>query len=122
MSEKFKNNFGVTDCQSYKAAGIIAVIRKFTRGERIAPLGESRFPEQFLADNTRARLLPPPDRSRSVEERKRKKEREKERDVRDRFYWIFLEICRRDGTGRATRRGRHDSPDPEFRVLLKLSR
>lgn len=74
MLGKFKNNFSATDYRSYKAAGIIAAIRKFTRGERIAPLGESRF----LADNTRARLLPP-DRSRSVGgEKKEEGERKRE--------------------------------------------
>jgi len=77
-----------------KATDTIVTVRKFTHDERIVLPGESRFPEQFLADNTCARCWVGPDRS--------------EGDVgpRDRFYWIFLEICRRattqrDGTGLA---------------------
>lgn len=56
-------------------------VRKFTHDERIAPFGESRFPEQFLADNTCAGWVLIGRRETSV-------------GPRDRFYWIFLEICR----------------------------
>lgn len=74
-----------------KATDVIATLCKFTRGERIAPLGESRFPEQFLADNTCARCRMGPDRS--------------ERDVGRSAGSILLDLlrdlsARRDATGR----------------------
>lgn len=42
--EKVQNNFDVLN-RDYEGDD---AVRKFTHGERIAPFGESRFPEQFL--------------------------------------------------------------------------
>lgn len=91
---RFVNILGVNipkQFWDYEGDDVIAALRKFTRGERIALLGESRFPEQFLADNTCARCRVGPDRS--------------ERDVGRSAGSILLDLlrdlsARRDATGR----------------------
>lgn len=91
IHREFQNDFDVLD-RDYEDDD---AVRKFTHGERITPFGESRFPEQFLADNTCAGWVLIGRRETSV-------------GPRDRFYWIFLEICRR-GAARRDATGRDDS-------------